>query len=88
MPFGYEESQILTVKGIPVGLVGINALEAGAPDQLQEELAKVKERGARLTVVFSTGAVNWRPVRTRIRCGWPTWPWTRERTWCWGPIPM
>lgn len=52
MPFGYEESQILTVKGIPVGLVGINALEAGAPDQLQEELAKVKERGARLTVVF------------------------------------
>lgn len=64
MPFGYEESQILTVKGIPVGLVGINALEAGAPDQLQEELAK------------------------RIRCGWPTWPWTRERTWCWGPIPM
>lgn len=52
MPFGYEENQILTVKGIPVGLVGINALEAGAPDQLQEELAKVKERGARLTVVF------------------------------------
>ncbi|MDY4146771.1 CapA family protein [Acidaminococcus fermentans] len=52
MPFGYEESQILTVKGIPVGLVGINALEAGAPDQLQEELTKVKERGARLTVVF------------------------------------
>lgn len=52
MPFGYEESQILTVKGIPVGLVGINALEAGAPDQLQEKLAKVKERGARLTVVF------------------------------------
>lgn len=52
MPFCYEESQILTVKGIPVGLVGINALEAGAPDQLQEELTKVKERGARLTVVF------------------------------------
>ena len=52
MPFGYEESQILTVKGIPVGLVGINALEAGAPDQLQEELTKVKERGAWLTVVF------------------------------------
>lgn len=52
MPFGYEESQILTVKGIPVGLVGINALEAGAPDQLQEELTKVKERGAQLTVVF------------------------------------
>ena len=35
-----------------MGLVGINALEAGAPDQLQEELTKVKERGARLTVVF------------------------------------
>lgn len=52
MPFGYEESQILPVKGIPVGLVGINALEAGAADQLVAELAKIREKGARLKVVY------------------------------------
>ncbi len=52
MPFGYEESQLVTVKGIPVGLVGINALEGGAPDQLLTELEKVKDRGARLVVVY------------------------------------
>ncbi|WP_278675778.1 CapA family protein [Acidaminococcus fermentans] len=52
MPFGYEESQLVPVKGIPVGLVGINALEGGAPDQLLTELEKVKDRGARLVVVY------------------------------------
>ena len=52
MPFGYEESQLVTVKGIPVGLVGINALEGGAPDQLLAELEKIKDRGARLVVVY------------------------------------
>lgn len=52
LPFGYEESQLVTVKGIPVGLVGINALEGGAPDQLLAELEKIKDRGARLVVVY------------------------------------
>ena len=52
LPFGYEESQLVTVKGIPVGLVGINALEGGAPDQLLAELEKLKDRGARLVVVY------------------------------------
>ena len=32
MPFGYEESQILSVKGIPVGLAGINDLAGGAEE--------------------------------------------------------
>lgn len=52
MPFGYEESQLVTVKGIPVGLVGINVLEGGAPDLLLSEMKKVKDKGARLVVVY------------------------------------
>ena len=52
MPFGYEESQILSVKGIPVGLAGINDLAGGAEEQLLTELQKLKAEGAQLLVVY------------------------------------
>jgi poly-gamma-glutamate capsule biosynthesis protein CapA/YwtB (metallophosphatase superfamily) len=52
MPFGYEESHVMLVKGIPVGLVGINDLAGGAQTQLIAELEKVKRKGARLIICY------------------------------------
>ncbi|MDY2738625.1 MAG: CapA family protein [Acidaminococcus sp.] len=52
MPFGYEESPVMLVKGIPVGLVGINDLTGGAQTQLIAELEKVKRKGARLIICY------------------------------------
>jgi poly-gamma-glutamate capsule biosynthesis protein CapA/YwtB (metallophosphatase superfamily) len=52
MPFGYEESPVMTVKDIPVGLVGINVLEGGAESVLLPQLKKVKEQGAQLIIVY------------------------------------
>lgn len=52
MPFGYEESPVMLVKGIPVGLVGINDLAGGAQTQLIAELEKVKRKGARLIICY------------------------------------
>ncbi len=52
MPFGYEESPVMLIKGIPVGLIGINDLTGGAETQLIAELEKVKRKGARLIICY------------------------------------
>mgnify|MGYP000479508536 CR=1 FL=1 len=45
MPFGYEESPVMLIKGIPVGLIGINDLTGGAETQLIAELEKSEAKG-------------------------------------------
>lgn len=52
--FGYEETAVMDVKGIKVGLVGIYELNdhLGREQQLKENIAKVKAEGAQLTVVI------------------------------------
>jgi poly-gamma-glutamate capsule biosynthesis protein CapA/YwtB (metallophosphatase superfamily) len=52
MPFGYEESPVMTVKNIPVGLIGVNVLDGSAESLLLSEMKKVKEQGARLIIVY------------------------------------
>jgi hypothetical protein len=52
MPFGYEESPVMKVKDVPVGLIGLNALNAWPEEQLLTELEKVKNKGAKLIVVY------------------------------------
>jgi poly-gamma-glutamate capsule biosynthesis protein CapA/YwtB (metallophosphatase superfamily) len=51
-PFGYGDSQLIRVKGIPIGLIGINDLTGGAEAQLMTELARMKQQGARLIIVY------------------------------------
>lgn len=52
--FGYEETAVMEVKGIKIGLVGIYELNdhLGREQQLKENIAKVKAEGAQLTVVI------------------------------------
>lgn len=52
--FGYEETAVMDVKGVKVGLVGIYELNdhLGREQQLKENIAKVKAEGAQLTVVI------------------------------------
>ena len=56
--FGYDETQVIDVKGIKVGLVGIYELNdhLGRTQQVKDNIAKVKEEGADLVlVVFHWG---------------------------------
>lgn len=52
--FGYEETAVMDVKGVKVGLVGIYELNdhLDCAGQLQTNIQKVKEQGADLTVVI------------------------------------
>ena len=52
--FGYDETAVMDVKGIKVGLVGIYELNdhLGRTEQLKENIAKVKEDGAQLIIVI------------------------------------
>lgn len=51
--FGYEQTQVIDIKGIKVGLVGIYELADGIGrlQQVKDNIAKVKEEGAVLTIV-------------------------------------
>ena len=51
--FGYDETAVMDIKGIKVGLVGIYELNdhLGRTEQLKENIAKVKNEGAQLTIV-------------------------------------
>ena len=56
--FGYDRTQVIDVKGIKVGLVGIYELNdhMGRAQQVKDNIAKVKEEGAELVlVVFHWG---------------------------------
>ena len=52
--FGYDETAVMDVKGIKVGLVGIYELNdhLGRTEQLKANIAKVKEDGAQLIIVI------------------------------------
>ena len=52
--FGYDETAIMDVKGIKVGLVGIYELNdhLEREQQLKDNIAKVKSEGAQLTIVI------------------------------------
>ena len=52
--FGYDETAVTEVKGVKVGLVGIYELNdhLGREEQLKQNIAKVKEEGAVITIVI------------------------------------
>ncbi len=52
--FGYDETAVMDVKGIKVGLVGIYELNdhLERTEQLKRNIAKVKEEGAQLVIVI------------------------------------
>lgn len=52
--FGYDETAVMDVKGIKVGLVGIYELNdhLGREQQLKDNIAKVKSEDAQLTIVI------------------------------------
>lgn len=52
--FGYDETAVMEIKGIKVGLVGIYELNdhLGREQQLKENIAKVKSEGAQLIIVI------------------------------------
>lgn len=52
--FGYDETAVMDVKGIKVGLVGIYELNdhLGREQQVKDNIAKVKEEGAQLIIVI------------------------------------
>lgn len=52
--FGYDETAVIKVKGIKVGLVGIYELKdhLERTEQLKQNIAKVKEQGAVITIVI------------------------------------
>ena len=52
--FGYDETAVIEVKGIKVGLVGIYELKdhLDRTEQLKQNIAKVKEQGAVITIVI------------------------------------
>ena len=52
--FGYDETQVMDVKGVKVGLVGIYELNdhLERTEQLKQNIAKVKEEGAQLVIVI------------------------------------
>lgn len=52
--FGYDETAVIDVKGIKVGLVGIYELKdhLNREEQLKQNIAKVKEEGAVITIVI------------------------------------
>lgn len=54
VPFGYDETAIMDVKGIKVGLVGIYELRdhLERTQQLKDNIAKVKADGAQLVIVI------------------------------------
>ena len=67
--FGYDETAVMDVKGIKVGLVGIYELydHLEREQQLKDNIAKVKADGAQLIVVISTGVMKRKPFRTATR---------------------
>lgn len=52
--FGYDETAVMEIKGIKVGLVGIYELNdhLGREEQLKQNIAKVKEDGAQIVIVI------------------------------------
>ena len=52
--FGYDETQVMDVKGVKVGLVGIYELNdhLERTEQLKQNIARVKEEGAQLVIVI------------------------------------
>ena len=52
--FGYDETAVMDIKGVKVGLIGIYELNdhLGREQQLQDNIAKVKEEGAELIIVI------------------------------------
>lgn len=52
--FGYEETAVMEIKRIKVGLVGIYELNdhLGCEQQLKDNISKVKEEGAQLVIVI------------------------------------
>lgn len=52
--FGYEDTQVIEVKGVKVGLIGISQVSATEEDclkLLKEDMTKVKKAGAQMIVV-------------------------------------
>lgn len=52
--FGYDETQVMEIKGVKVGLVGIYELRdhLERTQQLKDNIAKVKKEGAQLVIVI------------------------------------
>lgn len=52
--FGYDDTAVMDIKGIKVGLVGIYELKdhLGREQQLKDNIAKVKQNGAELVIVI------------------------------------
>mgnify|MGYP005754495641 FL=1 len=52
--FGYDETAVMEIKGVKVGLVGIYELNdhLGREEQLKQNIAKVKEDGAQIIIVI------------------------------------
>lgn len=52
--FGYDETAVVEVKGVKIGLVGIYELNdhLGREEQLKTNIAAVKEQGAQITIVI------------------------------------
>ena len=71
--FGYDRSQVIEIKGIKIGLVGIFELEEGfdCVDLMREQIRDVKERGAQLVIVsFHWGDEGYYEVNeTQIELG-------------------
>lgn len=52
--FGYDETAVIEIKGVKIGLVGIYELKdhLERTEQLKQNIAKVKEQGAVITIVI------------------------------------
>lgn len=52
--FGYDETAVMDIKGVKVGLIGIYELNdhLGREQQLKDNISKVKEEGAELIIVI------------------------------------
>lgn len=62
--FGYDETAVLEIKGVKIGLVGINILDnhTAGRRQLQDNIDKVKSEGAQLVIV----SLHWGEEREAV----------------------
>ncbi len=82
--FGYDETAVMDIKGVKVGLVGIYELydHLEREQQLKDNIAKVKEDGAELIIVIFHWGTKKKPFQTPIRPHLDILPLTLALTWC------
>lgn len=81
--FGYDETAVMDVKGIKVGMVGIYELKdhLEREQQLKDNIAKVKADGAQLIVVIFHWGNETETVPTVIRLLWDVWQSMKVQIW-------